>query len=258
MLLQAILVGIWAGIAGIEQFNGTESLHRPIVSGLVVGLILGDVKTGLMAGATMELAWLGLVPLAGAQPPNIVIGGIAGIVTVLVGKQSPELALGVAVPFAVLAQVLINLLFTAYSPIMHKADEYAKQGNTKGIDMINFSGPVVLFVFNFLIIFALILFGADKVGPMISALPEKLVGGFKVAAGMMPAVGFAMLLNIMLKKEYVPCMIGGFVLAAFLGMDLLAITLLAVAIALYDYYTKSSAVVGSGTVKIEEEYEDGI
>ena len=53
-------------------------------------------------------------------------------------------------------------------------------------------------------------------------------------------------------------MIGGFVLAAFLGMDLLAITLLAVAIALYDYYTKSSAVVGSGTVKIEEDYEDGI
>ena len=256
MLLQAILVGIWAGIAGIEQFNGTESLHRPIVSGLVVGLILGDVKTGLMAGATMELAWLGLVPLAGAQPPNIVIGGIAGIVTVLVGKQSPELALGIAVPFAVLAQVLINLLFTAYSPIMHKADEYAKEGNIKGIDMINFSGPVVLFAFNFLIIFALILFGADKVGPLISALPEKLVGGFKVASGMMPAVGFPMLLNIMLKKEYVPFLIIGFVFAAFLGMDLLAITLMAVAIALYDYYTKSSA--GKEQVKVEEVYEDGI
>ena len=256
MLLQAILVGIWAGIAGIEQFNGTESLHRPIVSGLVVGLILGDVKTGLMAGATMELAWLGLVPLAGAQPPNIVIGGIAGIVTVLVGKQSPELALGIAVPFAVLAQVLINLLFTAYSPIMHKADEYAKEGNIKGIDMINFSGPVVLFAFNFLIIFALILFGADKVGPLLSALPEKLVGGFKVASGMMPAVGFAMLLNIMLKKEYVPFLIIGFVFAAFLGMDLLAITLMAVAIALYDYYTKSSS--GKEQVKVEEVYEDGI
>ena len=256
MLLQAILVGIWAGIAGIEQFNGTESLHRPIVSGLVVGLILGDIKTGLMAGATMELAWLGLVPLAGAQPPNIVIGGIAGIVTVLVGKQSPELALGIAVPFAVLAQVLINLLFTAYSPIMHKADEYAKEGNIKGIDMINFSGPVVLFAFNFLIIFSLILFGADKVGPLISALPEKLVGGFKVASGMMPAVGFAMLLNIMLKKEYVPFLIIGFVFAAFLGMDLLAITLMAVAIALYDYYTKSSS--GKEQVKVEEVYEDGI
>lgn len=32
MLIQAILVGIWAGICGIEQFNGTESLHQPLVS----------------------------------------------------------------------------------------------------------------------------------------------------------------------------------------------------------------------------------
>lgn len=209
----------------------------------------------------MELAWLGLVPLAGAQPPNIVIGGIAGIVTVLLGKQSPELALGVAVPFAVLAQVLINLLFTAYSPIMHKADEYAKQGNTKGIDMINFSGPVVLFAFNFLIIFALILFGADKVGPAISALPQKLVEGFKVASGMMPAVGFAMLLNIMLKKDYVPFLVVGFVLAAYLKLDLLAITLLAVAIALYDYFSKNTASPSTATVQnnnVEEDFENGI
>ena len=73
---------------------------------------------------------------------------------------------------------------------------------------------------------------------------------------MMPAVGFAMLLNIMLKKESVPFLIIGFVFAAFLGMDLLAITLMAVAIALYDYYTKSSA--GKEQVKVEEVYEDGI
>ncbi|MDU4652719.1 PTS sugar transporter subunit IIC, partial [Sneathia sanguinegens] len=42
MLLQAILIAIWAGICGIDQFDGLESIHRPIVSGLVIGLILGD------------------------------------------------------------------------------------------------------------------------------------------------------------------------------------------------------------------------
>lgn len=255
MLLQAILVGLWAGIAGIEQFNGTESLHRPIVSGLVVGLILGDVQKGLMAGATMELAWLGLVPLAGAQPPNIVIGGIAGIITVLLGNQSPELALGVAFPFAVFAQIFINLLFTSYAPIMHKADECAERGDTKGIDKINFSGSAVLFAMNFLIIFALVFFGADKVQPIIESLPEPLINGIKTASGMLPAVGFAMLLNIMLKKEYIPFLIAGFVLAAYMQMDLLAITLLAVSVALYDYFTKSATTT---TNKVEEDYSDGI
>lgn len=256
MLLQAILAGLWAGIAGVEQFNGTESLHRPIVSGLVIGLILGDVKTGLIAGGAMELAWLGLVPLAGAQPPNIVIGGIAGIVAVLLGGQSPELALGIAFPFALFAQIFINVLFTAYSPVMQISDKYAEEANLKGIDYVNWSGVAVLFAMNFLIIFSLVFFGADKVKPLIESLPQTLLAGIKVASGMLPAVGFAMLLNIMFKKEYIPFLIVGFVAVAYLKLDILAVTFVAIAIALYDYYTKSAPKVSEP--KVKEDYSDGI
>ena len=78
MLTEAILIALWAGIAGIDLYNGLFHIHRPVVTGLVVGLILGDVKTGLIAGAILEFVWMGMVPLAGAQPPNVVIGGIMG------------------------------------------------------------------------------------------------------------------------------------------------------------------------------------
>lgn len=59
MLMEAVLLALWAGIAGIDQFNVLTHLHRPLVTGLVVGLILGDVKTGLLAGATLEFVWMG-------------------------------------------------------------------------------------------------------------------------------------------------------------------------------------------------------
>ena len=49
-------------------------IHRPIVTGLIVGLILGDVNTGLITGATLELVWIGAVAIGGAQPPNVVMG----------------------------------------------------------------------------------------------------------------------------------------------------------------------------------------
>lgn len=253
MLLQSILVGIWAGICGIEQFNGTESLHQPLVSGLVVGLILGDMQTGLIAGGVLQLAWLGLVPLAGAQPPNVVIGGIIGVSFAIIAKQDPQIAVGIAIPFAILAQVLITLLFTAYSPLMHVADKYAENCNTKGIDLINISGPIVLFIFNFLIVFFFIALGNESIAPFVSSLPEKLISGFRIAGGMMPAVGFAMLLNIMLKKEYTPFLITGFVLVAYMHLDLLAVTLLAVAIALYDFYNSKNT-----TTVVKEDYSDGI
>ena len=47
MLIDALLIGLLAGIAGVDLFDGLTHLHRPIVIGPLVGLILGDIKTGL-------------------------------------------------------------------------------------------------------------------------------------------------------------------------------------------------------------------
>lgn len=254
MLLQAILIAIWSGICGIEQFDGLESLHRPIVSGLVIGLILGDVKTGLIVGGTLELVWMGLVPLAGAQPPNIVVGGVVGVSLAILSHIDPQAAVGLSFPFAVIAQMLVTLMFTVFTPVMHKADEYAKNADAKGIELINYSQLLIRFIFWGLIAFVVVYFGAERTSYLVNLMPEKLIRGFSVAGGMMPAVGFAMLLNIMLKKQYVPFLIIGFVLAAYLKLDVLAVSLVGLAIALYVYNTDKS----EANNVVKEDYEDGI
>lgn len=68
MMTDALLIALIAGIAGVDLFNGLTHFHRPVVIGPIVGLILGDVQTGLLVGGTLELVWMGMVPLAGAQP----------------------------------------------------------------------------------------------------------------------------------------------------------------------------------------------
>lgn len=253
MLLKAILIAIWAGICGIDQFDFLESLHRPIVSGLVIGLILGDVRTGLIVGGTLELVWMGLVPLAGAQPPNIVVGGVIGVSLAILANLSPEAAVGLSFPFAVIAQMLVVLMFTVFTPIMHVADRYADEANDKGIELINYSQLLVRFILWGLIAFVVVYFGADRTSSLVELMPETLINGFKVAGGMMPAIGFAMLLNIMLKKEYVPFLIVGFIFAAYLGLGILPIAFLGLALGLYDYYLSGNVVA-----KKEDEFEDGI
>ncbi|MCD3326114.1 PTS sugar transporter subunit IIC [Clostridium botulinum D/C] len=119
MFIKALLIAIWAGIAGIDYFDGLIHIHRPLVTGLVVGMILGDMRTGLVTGATLELIWMGMVPLAGAQPPNVVIGGIIGSSFAILTKQDPKVAVGIAIPFAIAVQGAITLIFTAFSPVMH-------------------------------------------------------------------------------------------------------------------------------------------
>ncbi|MBF4232672.1 PTS sugar transporter subunit IIC, partial [Vibrio anguillarum] len=90
-----------AFFAGLDLFNGLTHFHRPVVLGPLVGLILGDLQTGILVGGTLELIWMGLAPLAGAQPPNVIIGTIVGTAFAITTKVEPNVAVGVAVPFAV-------------------------------------------------------------------------------------------------------------------------------------------------------------
>ena len=260
MVLNALLIAIYAGIAGIDMFDGLTHIHRPLVSGMVVGLLLGDVKMGLIAGATLELVWMGAVPVGGAQPPNVVVGGIIGSAFAILTKQDPTVAVGIAIPFAVAVQACITLLFTFFSPVMHKADKYAEECNDKGIERINYLGMGILFVFYFTVTFLPISLGAEAAGAIVSLLPEWLIKGFGVAGGMMPAIGFAMLLNIMFKKEYMIFFVLGFILATYLNLPVIAIAAIGFIIAIYDYHNnkKMDALQVTAAVAGEEDYSDGI
>ena len=68
-------------------------------------------------------------------------------------------------------------------------------------------------------------------------MPEWLINGFQVAGGLLPAVGFAMLLRVTLKVKYVPYLLAGFLFATFIQIDnVLPVAIMGVAFALMEYY----------------------
>ena len=51
--------------------NGTMiGTSQPVTAGLIVGLIMGDLKTGLYIGATLQLMTLGISSFGGASVPD--------------------------------------------------------------------------------------------------------------------------------------------------------------------------------------------
>ena len=121
--LQVILVFIVTFIAAIDQFSFLESLYQPIVTGMVIGLILGDVQTGLIVGGTYQLMTIGNMPIGGAQPPNAVVGGIMAAILAITLKLDPNAAVATAIPFSLLGQYGVTLIFTIMSPLMSKCDQ---------------------------------------------------------------------------------------------------------------------------------------
>ncbi|GHK55127.1 hypothetical protein KPZU09_48630 [Klebsiella pneumoniae] len=57
--LQIIAIFIFSCIAGMGSVLDEFQTHRPLIACTVIGLILGDLKTGVMLGGTLELIALG-------------------------------------------------------------------------------------------------------------------------------------------------------------------------------------------------------
>ena len=158
--IQILLVMIVTFIAAIDQFSFLESLYQPIVMGPVVGAILGDMNTGLIVGGSYQLMMIGSMPVGGAQPPNSVIGGImATVFAISMNITDPQAALGLSIPFALLGQYSVILVFTITSPLMSKADEYAKNADTAAIERLNYFTMAMLGLFFSFVVLAGLLFG---------------------------------------------------------------------------------------------------
>lgn len=77
MLVQAILVGLVGAFGCLDYQLGTLYAFRPIVLCPLVGLVLGDLQTGLAVGASLELLFMGSISIGAYVPPNETVGGIA-------------------------------------------------------------------------------------------------------------------------------------------------------------------------------------
>src|SRR5690625_6645094 len=76
MLSQAIMIGLIAGIGILDgRILGQTMLDRPLVTGPLVGLVLGDLESGIIIGAQLELIWMGLTGIGASTPPDDVTGG---------------------------------------------------------------------------------------------------------------------------------------------------------------------------------------
>lgn len=259
--IQILLVVIIAFIAGIDQFSFLESLYQPIVTGPIVGAILGDLQTGLIIGGSYQLMMIGSMPVGGAQPPNSVIGGIMAVVLAITsGVKDPEAALGLSIPFALLGQYCVIMMFTITSPLMSKADEYAHNADTGAIEKLNYltMGGIGLL---FALVVLLGMVSGSVISSFLDSVPAWIWTGLGAAGGMMRFVGFAVLMKVMISRDYWGFFLAGFALSNILATTLAAQTLAIVAIigfaiAFYDYQINTKMKTAGGSVK--GDMEDGI
>lgn len=231
-LSQCILTGLWTGLCITGMLTGTY-LTRCLVMAAGVGIILGDIETGLLMGAAGELAFLGFgVSSGGSVPPNPVGPGIIGAVIAITMKDQgmdTGAALAYSFPFAVLIQFLITGIYTAATGILPWAERAAEQGNYRRFRLLSHSTFIMFAAAGFCIGF-MACYQTKALEILISAIPSWMTEGLKTAGNLLPAVGFAVILNAMAGADVAPFVLTGYILAAYLHVPVIGIALSAGAI----------------------------
>lgn len=234
LIIMAFAMGLmyWIARGMIGGYFSFFFVASPIVIGVVAGLIYGNLKEGLMIGGGIAAAFAGIIAPGGNLPTDSALAAATVIPIALATGLSVEQAIAFAVPMGLLGSFATNLRKMINVIFVHRADEYAAKGDLAGISRCAVVyPPLIELPLLFLPVFLIVMFGQDAMLSFMNAVPEWVMHGLEVAGGVMPAIGFALIMNMIGKPRMIPYAVLGFVFVRAIGLNTLTTGLIAGCIA---------------------------
>ncbi len=251
LLTQSLLVFVVTFIGYMHSYWGSTMCNRPIIVSTLIGIVFGDLQTGLVVGAALELAFLGAVPIGASNPPDMTSGAAVATAIVITTGADNGMAVAIAIPVATLVALFDNLqmmfLLTYAGHMCDKAAEEADADKVERIVRIASIGNKVLLALVVAIGYYL---GSTAITDFIEWVPEWFSHGMDVVAGILPALGIAMLAKMMVAKDNFGYLILGFVISAYLGVPTFGVALAGTALAIILFFREQK------TTEKEEEIDD--
>ena len=235
-ILQIILVIFIAFLAGMEGILDEFQFHQPLVACTLIGLVTGNLIPCLILGGSLQMIALGWANIGAAVAPDAALASVAAaIILVLSGETSTNgisSAIAIAIPLAVAGLLLTIICRTIATAFVHFMDAAAREGNLRKVEMWHIIAICMQGVRIAIPAAIILLIGSGPISSLLHAMPSWLTGGLSVGGGMVVAVGYAMVINMMATKEVWPFFAIGFVLATITELTLMGLGTIGVAIAL--------------------------
>jgi phospotransferase system PTS, IIC component len=271
LLFQAFIVGVLCYLGAVETVwaygvvGGYYILGRPLVAGFLIGLVFGDVQAGVLCGLAVQGVFIASMHTGGTSSSEITYASYGGIGLALATTKDPAVAVTLAIFIGqTFGLIFYNLRMAGFSYFNHKAEKAVANLDIKGLilNQIVYT-QFITFLVRVIPIMLAIYFGKDLVESLLKSMPEVVTHIVSVLGGVLPALGIAMLMNILIKKKAeLVFFFLGFVLIAFAKLNTVALVFIAAAFAYVVYLsTGNKGNVATETVETkatvtEELYED--
>lgn len=254
--IQAILLGLCACLSSMPGMGGSSignyTLGRPLVGGLVCGLILGDMTTGILVGCAMQVVYIALVTPGGTVSADVRAVSYIGIPLAMAALSSYGLdaatseGTALATSFGTMVGTLGTVLFYGTATInlvwQHIGWKAVEKRQYKKLYLVDMGLPWIShLICSFIPTVIMCKLGADVVEMIKTALPMDglAMKTLFTVGSLLPCVGIAILLKQIVKKmtDFIPFLFG-VVLAASMGINLVSATVIAGMFAIITYKLK--------------------
>lgn len=206
----------------------------PFIASWVLGAVLGDYKTGLIVGATIQTINMAPIMVGGVTAMDIWGATVVCVPLVIRGGLDLSAALAIAAPLAVLYNILGTIVGVLWGDgfCVNYVHKLCEKADWKRLFVFNtFIAGIPKWIVLFIASYVSISAGTAIMGA-IESFPAWLTIGINTAAGLLPAVGFALFLHVMGNMKYLPFFFIGFYLVWFFGMSSILVGIIGVVIAI--------------------------
>lgn len=249
-IVQIILVIVIAFLAGMGGILDEFQFQQPLVACTLIGLVTGNLVPCLILGGSLQMIAMGWANIGAAVAPDAALASVASAIILVLGGQGREgvsSAIAIAVPLAVAGLLLTIICRTIATAFVHFMDAAAKEGNFRKVEMWHVIAVCMQGVRIALPAALILAIGAGPISELLNSMPAWLTDGLAIGGGMVVAVGYAMVINMMATKEVWPFFAIGFVLATVSEITLIGLGAIGVALAIIYLALSKKGGSGSGT-----------
>lgn len=253
--LQSVLIGIvyYLGFVGTPWFlllGGISIIQKPLVAGVLVGIILGDPVQGAIVGAAVQMPFIAYVFAGGAQPNDPGLAGTLGVALGIAAGLEPSAVVAISVPIALIGTIVNVIRMTLDTAFVHMIDRAAEEGNMKKAVFLHIVPPQILcFVLCVVPVAMGCYYGVDAVTAIINIMQGRPLYTLEVIGAILPALGIAMNLRTLDRPGTLIWFVFGFILSAYLGLGAMPVAIIGFVIAFF-YVNLEMKAEASGTLEI--------
>ena len=216
---QILLLTLYSAYQICDELTIVSSAGSPVFAGFITGLIMGDLPTGLLIGANLQLVVLGVGTFGGASRIDATSGAVLATAFSVAQGIKPEIAIStIAVPVAALLTYfdILGRMTTTY--FAHRVDAAIERFDYKGIERNYLLGAVPWALSRALPVFLALTYGGAYVQSIVDFVEQYkwIANGLTLAGRMLPGLGFAILLHYLPVKRHLHYLALGFGLTAML------------------------------------------